>query len=156
SGATGSASPPPATAGAGGAKGRVRPAAGAEAPGRAGGPEGALAAAGEPAGRGQSQIRPRRSDPPRPPQPRFPGGSMPRKFKKKVRRRKPGRRLLYVPQILAWANDHHRRTGAWPTRAGGWVDGTADEKWMNVDVALRAGRRGLRPGSSLARLLAAH
>src|SRR5262245_24705744 len=74
----------------------------------------------------------------------------------KRRHRKPRRPPLYVPQILAWADDHHRRTGAWPTRDGGWVDGTADEKWMNVDVALRAGRRGLRPGSSLARLLAAH
>jgi hypothetical protein len=32
----------------------------------------------------------------------------------------------------------------------------ADETWVNVDQALRQGLRGLRPGSSLARLLAKH
>jgi hypothetical protein len=63
---------------------------------------------------------------------------------------------LTVDLILHWADEHHRRTGQWPILKSGLVAGAPGEKWYNVDAALRAGRRGLRPGSSLARLLAEH
>jgi hypothetical protein len=58
-------------------------------------------------------------------------------------------------QILAWADAHHRRTGKWPTQLSGSIPESPADTWMAVDMALRAGNRGLRRGSSLARLLAA-
>jgi hypothetical protein len=61
---------------------------------------------------------------------------------------------LCKEQILAWADAHHERTGKWPRVASGRIAGSLGEKWANVDMALRAGRRGLPGGSSLARLLA--
>ena len=61
---------------------------------------------------------------------------------------------LSVKKILAWADAHHRRTGRWPTKEAGGVAGAPDEKWANINQALRAGRRELSGGSSLARLLA--
>jgi hypothetical protein len=57
-------------------------------------------------------------------------------------------------QILAWADAHHTRTGDWPTRAVGTIPEVPDETWAAVDAALSQGSRGLRGGSSLARLLA--
>jgi hypothetical protein len=57
-------------------------------------------------------------------------------------------------QILAWADAHHRRTGAWPTRHAGPVVEAPEETWLGIDDDLRDGCRGLRSGSSLARLLA--
>jgi hypothetical protein len=57
-------------------------------------------------------------------------------------------------QILAWATAHRRRTGQWPTRESGPVAEAPEETWKAVDLALRNGGRGLRGGSSLARLLA--
>lgn len=59
---------------------------------------------------------------------------------------------LRKSQILHWCDEHHKRTGAWPTAKSGRVYGTA-EKWMNVDAALMLGLRSLPGGSSLARLL---
>jgi len=59
-------------------------------------------------------------------------------------------------QILAWADNHRRRTGKWPTHTSGPVADNAGEVWQNVDAALREGLRGLRGGSSLAQLLARH
>jgi hypothetical protein len=58
-------------------------------------------------------------------------------------------------QILAWADAHRRRTGAWPTGTSGPVQGAPGETWKGADEALRHGHRGLPGGSSLARLLAA-
>jgi len=76
---------------------------------------------------------------------------------RKKRRSSPLRRpLLYVSQILAWADEHRRRTGAWPTLKSGPIQGAPGETWGNVSGALHRGNRGLRPGSSLARLLAEH
>lgn len=66
------------------------------------------------------------------------------------------RSVLHIGQILAWADAHFERTGKWPERKSGRVWETADEKWQNIDMALRQGLRGLRPGSSLARLLSEH
>ncbi len=66
---------------------------------------------------------------------------------------------LSVARILAWADDHCRRTGRWPTRKSGAIPQSAGETWARVASAIRAGKRGLaalRKGPrrySLARLL---
>jgi hypothetical protein len=76
-------------------------------------------------------------------------------------REKGARNHLDLPrltedQILAWADAHHRQTGAWPTAKSGIIPDSGREKWSAVDTALLAGLRGLPGGSSLARLLARH
>jgi hypothetical protein len=58
-------------------------------------------------------------------------------------------------QILAWADEHRQRTGAWPTRRSGPVAAAPEEMWLAIDECLREGCRGLHGQSSLARLLAA-
>jgi hypothetical protein len=65
----------------------------------------------------------------------------------------PRRPPVTVPQILAWAEDHRRRTGRWPRRSSGRLAGALGESWVNLDQALRVGLRGLPGGDSLARLL---
>jgi hypothetical protein len=62
--------------------------------------------------------------------------------------------VLAVPQVLAWAKAHHRRTGTWPNSESGAIAEAAGETWRGVDQALRWGYRGLNGGVSLARLLA--
>jgi hypothetical protein len=57
-------------------------------------------------------------------------------------------------RILVWARAHFRRHGMWPTRDAGPIEESPDDTWAAIDAALREGHRGLRPGSSLARLLA--
>ncbi|HLJ96754.1 MAG TPA: hypothetical protein VKU02_26510 [Gemmataceae bacterium] len=64
------------------------------------------------------------------------------------------RTLLYVSHILSWADTHCKRTGSWPNLNAGRISDAPDETWRRVDSALRIGLRGLRGGSSLARLLA--
>lgn len=59
-------------------------------------------------------------------------------------------------EILRWAAAHRRRTGEWPTRASGPVTDAPGETWSGVDAALAKGARGLRGGTSLAKLLARH
>jgi hypothetical protein len=61
---------------------------------------------------------------------------------------------LTLEQILAWADDYHRRTGSWPTDKSGPIRGSREETWSGVALALRFGYRGLRAGLSLAQLLA--
>jgi hypothetical protein len=61
---------------------------------------------------------------------------------------------LSPQQILAWADDHHQRSGAWPTADSGPIADAPGEAWRGLDTALRVGLRGLPGGSSLARLLA--
>jgi hypothetical protein len=61
---------------------------------------------------------------------------------------------LSIPQILAWADAHCKRTGQWPGHASGPIVQAKDETWANVDYALLLGHRGLPGGSSLSRLLA--
>lgn len=56
-------------------------------------------------------------------------------------------------RVLAWVDAHYVRTGAWPTLESGAIADAPGESWHAVDLALRAGTRGLRGGSSLARLL---
>ncbi len=63
---------------------------------------------------------------------------------------------MRVPQILRWADGHHRRTGRWPKEREGPITEAPGETWMAVDMALRKGHRGLPGGSSLIRLLAEH
>lgn len=61
-------------------------------------------------------------------------------------------RLSYK-KILAWADDHYRRNGAWPNINSGAVAAAPGERWGLIDNALRGGYRGLPGGSELHRLL---
>jgi hypothetical protein len=61
---------------------------------------------------------------------------------------------LTVGQILDWADTHHKRSGKWPTCGSGPIPEAPGETWKAVGTALVQGLRGLRGGSSLARLLA--
>jgi hypothetical protein len=63
---------------------------------------------------------------------------------------------LSVRQILAWADDHFRRTGHWPRANSGPVAQAPGETWNAIDGARRVGLRHLAAGSCLARLLATH
>ncbi|HEV3003741.1 MAG TPA: hypothetical protein VGX78_04740 [Pirellulales bacterium] len=63
----------------------------------------------------------------------------------------PGR--LTVGQIVAWAKAHYRRTGRWPNHDSGPLPEVPGERWSAIDQALINGHRGLRGGTSLARLL---
>jgi hypothetical protein len=65
----------------------------------------------------------------------------------------PKGKPLTEAQILAWANEHHDRTGRWPSAKSGTVLGAPGEKWWNIEQALYAGVRGLPGGDSLAKLL---
>ena len=60
---------------------------------------------------------------------------------------------LTIKQILVWADNYHARTGEWPTTTSGHILDKLNEKWLNVDQALRLGLRCLPGGDSLARLL---
>jgi hypothetical protein len=60
---------------------------------------------------------------------------------------------LSEDRIFAWAQDHRRRTGHWPQRGSGPVEGAPGEEWVRIDAALRHGRRGLPGGITLAALL---
>ncbi len=87
----------------------------------------------------------------------LPGGSSLAELlqaKRGVRNRKRLPKLT-LTQIVGWADDHHARTGGWPGHESGAIPGSSGETWLAVETALRVGGRGLRGGSSLARLLAA-
>jgi hypothetical protein len=79
-----------------------------------------------------------------------------RKRRRPRRLTAPRASILHIAQILAWADAWFQRTGDWPSAESGRIPGTVNEKWYNIDAALRAGARGLPGGSSLARLLAEH
>ncbi|GMU84330.1 MAG: hypothetical protein AMXMBFR47_42000 [Planctomycetota bacterium] len=75
-----------------------------------------------------------------------------------LHRRRGARRLrspkrLDVRRIIEWADDHRARTGDWPHVKSGRIAAAPEESWAAVDASLRVGGRGLRPGSSLARVL---
>jgi hypothetical protein len=61
---------------------------------------------------------------------------------------------LTLARVLAWADAHRRRTGAWPRARAGPVAAAPGETWRGIDQALRTGQRGLAGGLSLFRLLA--
>ena len=76
-------------------------------------------------------------------------------------RRRPAARprstiRLTIELILAWADAHHAATGRWPTITSGPIASVPGEKWVNLDAALRLGRRGLPRGTSLTRLALPH
>jgi hypothetical protein len=60
---------------------------------------------------------------------------------------------LQSQEILFWAEAHHDRTRAWPTRMSGPIPEAPGENWHAVDSALKSGGRGLPGGDSLSRLL---
>jgi hypothetical protein len=59
-------------------------------------------------------------------------------------------------KILAWADDHKERTGAWPNQKTGQVLAAGGETWAAIEMALTVGLRGLKGGDSIARLLLRH
>jgi hypothetical protein len=61
---------------------------------------------------------------------------------------------LTVAQILAWADGHQARTGAWPTQRSGLVTDAPGEWWSGLHSALLQGRRSLPGGDTLFQLLA--
>lgn len=61
-----------------------------------------------------------------------------------------------MAEILAWADAHFARTARWPRAKDGRIREAVDETWLAVEMALRAGGRGLPRGGSLPRLLAEH
>jgi hypothetical protein len=61
---------------------------------------------------------------------------------------------LTYARILKWADAHYRRTGTWPKYTSGPIVEAPGETWKAVNLALRHGKRGLPPGSSLVQLLA--
>ena len=64
------------------------------------------------------------------------------------------RSILHVSDVRSWADEHRKRTGWFPTADSGVVKGEWNEKWANIDQALRKGLRGFPGRSSLAQLLA--
>ncbi len=85
----------------------------------------------------------------------LPGGSSLARLlaEHRARRNRGDLPTLKVQKILKWADAHHQHTGMWPTHESGPVADARDETWLAVDKALRNGTRGLRGGTSLARLL---
>jgi hypothetical protein len=73
-----------------------------------------------------------------------------------VPKRRTRRPLLTIKQILAWADEHHRRTGFWPTSYSGHVTQASRETWLGVNSALYSGCRGLPGGTSLRQQLIKH
>jgi hypothetical protein len=55
--------------------------------------------------------------------------------------------------ILSWEDEHHARTGDWPTQYTGPVDAAPGETWAGVQHALNEGCRSLLGSSSIAQLL---
>jgi hypothetical protein len=53
---------------------------------------------------------------------------------------------LTIPQVLAWADAHHQRTGQWPRAGAGPILDAPGETWEAIDAALRQGCRGLPVG----------
>ena len=60
---------------------------------------------------------------------------------------------LSEQMILDWADEHHQRTGSWPSPKAGTIPGSRKENWSAIDAALKCGVRGFPGGSSLALLL---
>jgi hypothetical protein len=88
----------------------------------------------------------------------LPGGSsLPRLLEEKcgVRNRRHLPRLT-EPKILAWARAYRRAHGNWPQHRAGPVAQSPGDTWSAINSALSVGNRGLRGGSSLAKLLRKH
>ena len=50
--------------------------------------------------------------------------------------------VLHIADVLRWADAHHDRTGEWPETRSGELFDAPNEKWANIDRALREGCRG--------------
>jgi hypothetical protein len=76
--------------------------------------------------------------------------------KKSIRKQRLRPFPLSIDKILAWADEHHERTGKWPNAKSGrvWLDASAT--WNAVNCDLNMGYRGLPGGFSLADLLLKH
>ncbi|GMU81401.1 MAG: hypothetical protein AMXMBFR47_12720 [Planctomycetota bacterium] len=61
---------------------------------------------------------------------------------------------LSMAKVLRWIDEHHARTGRWPTYKSGPVREAPSETWLAIHKALEAGRRGLPGDLTLARVLA--
>jgi hypothetical protein len=66
------------------------------------------------------------------------------------RRRRPA---LSLKRVLGWARTHRKLTGSWPSASSGEVGGAPGETWNAVNLALAYGARGLKGGTTLAKLL---
>ena len=86
----------------------------------------------------------------------MPGGSsLARLFAEKRGRRMKFRSPdMTIPQILAWADAWHERTGEWPMSSSGQIPGAGGVSWENVNDLFRRGRGEVPGGSSLPRFLA--
>jgi hypothetical protein len=63
---------------------------------------------------------------------------------------------LSIELITRWISEWRERKGSFPDPAFGVIPGSEGETWGGVNHALRAGRRGLPGGSSLAKFIAEH
>lgn len=61
---------------------------------------------------------------------------------------------LTIKKILEWADAHRRRTGEWPGNYSGRVIGGHGYVWCTIDMYLQRGRRGLKGGTTLRKVLA--
>ena len=66
------------------------------------------------------------------------------------------RPVIYLSNILAWADAFREGRGRWPRSTDGIIEGGPGLTWCAVDQALFKGHRGLVGGQSLAKLLLAH
>jgi len=74
-----------------------------------------------------------------------------------VPRRRVTAKKLTVGQVLAWARQHHDRTGRWPTTLDGQITGGPKGlSWQKLNFGLRAGRYGLPTREYLGSLLVRH
>src|SRR5215471_6525529 len=80
---------------------------------------------------------------------------MRRRTPQRLRSRWPKPRLK-IAQILEWTDEFHREKGRWPHHFDGRIRGAGEDTWARVNDALANGNRGLKGGSSLARLLFVH
>ena len=63
---------------------------------------------------------------------------------------------LAEEDLLKWADAHRERTGQWPSHKSGVVQEAPEERWIDIERALRRGYRGLEGGRSLAKFLGEH
>lgn len=76
----------------------------------------------------------------------LPGGSSLAKLLADTRGRRNKRALptLNLEAVLAWAQNHHARTGEWPDKSSGEIPEAPGETWRSVCSAFPKGDRGLR------------
>jgi hypothetical protein len=60
---------------------------------------------------------------------------------------------LTVEHVLAWAQHHHAKTGAWPTPSSGPIEEAPGEEWDRIAKALNRSGRGLPCRCTLAEFI---